>query len=137
MPRLFFGCYAVAAAYAAYMHLFATEPFAGTFSWGYAPGWQREIGFFDLYLLYLCASSMRLVGHSAAPASIALGLAGLSGVLGLNHFLGYLASGLALHAFWTGLNVLAVGGAAWSYWLLRQGSLRACRTIPRREDSVS
>jgi len=82
--------------------------------WGFAPGWQREIGFFDLAMALIALSAIR-TDDLRFQRSFALAIIVLATLVGTNH-LATVFSGRtsSLHEIFASINyaVVAVGLAA-------------------------
>ncbi len=63
---------------------FLTRGVAAGSSWGYAPGWQREIAFFNLGMLMLVARALR-TNDLPFQRTMAIVLATLSALVATNH----------------------------------------------------
>lgn len=94
---VFFGAYGFGAAGMAFIDVFFGEYFGSQVSFGYAPGWLREIAAFDVLLAYLCGVSAREPEGSKLVRVHAAGLALLSVLIGSNNAYGFAASGKAAH----------------------------------------
>jgi len=76
--------------------------------WGFAPGWQREIGFWNLGLAVLIVGTL-WVGDPASVRVVVTAVVVLTSLLGTNHLLASRASRSAwLHRVGAAVNYLAV-----------------------------
>lgn len=94
---VFFAAYGLGAAGMAFIDVFFGEYFGSQVSFGYAPGWLREIAAFDVLLAYLCWVSALEPDGSKLVRVHAAGLALLSLLIGSNNAAGFAASGKAAH----------------------------------------
>lgn len=107
LPNTFLILWSLAGLGATCAHLFFTQRVAEASVWGTAPGWQREIGFFDLMLAGTAIYAV-LRNDRTLKRYLCLMLPSLCILLGANHFAAYLQSGHLLHLQWSALNILAV-----------------------------
>jgi KinB signaling pathway activation protein len=91
--------------------LLAQRETAATSVWGFAPGWQREIGFFDLTFALLAFSATR-TDDLAFQRQLVLAIVILTVLVGTNHLFTVLSGRTgALHGVFLGVNyALVVGG---------------------------
>jgi KinB signaling pathway activation protein len=76
--------------------------------WGFAIGWQREIGFFDLAFAVLAFSAVRS-DNPRLQGSVTLAIVILTMLVGTNHLLTILSSRTSyLHEIFVGVNYAAV-----------------------------
>src|SRR5206468_881514 len=94
---VYFAAYGIAALGMAIADTFASEQVAGASSWGFAPGWMREIACFDVFIATLCVSALRALGRSDWPRTCALAMAGLSVLIAANNLAAFVDSGRAGH----------------------------------------
>jgi hypothetical protein len=77
-------------------------------NWGYSPGWQREIGFWNLGMITIAAQIL-LRADDDAKRYLARGLVLLSFLFGTNHAREVLRGGrVSFHALWTAANYITV-----------------------------
>jgi hypothetical protein len=119
LPNIFLMTWSVAALGATIAHVFFTERVANASVWGLAPGWQREIGFFDLILASTAIYSV-MRQDSVLKRYLCLMLPSLCIFLGSNHLVAYLQTSQVLHAQWAFLNVLAIGFGFASYAAMKE-----------------
>ncbi len=93
---------------------FAPREVAAASVWGFAPGWQREIAFFDLTIAVLAFSALRM-DDARFGRSVTLAIVVLMALVGTNH-LATVRFGTSswLHEIFIGVNYagVALGGAA-------------------------
>ena len=96
-------------------------------AWGYASGWQRDVGFGDLTWAVLVFATARKAEVSAKRFLCAL-LTCLSGILAWNHALAYFQTAHPpYHAFWIGMNGFAVFWGIASLWSRTRSKLPQVR----------
>ena len=93
--------------------VFATRGTAAASVWGFAPGWQREIGFFDLALALLAFYAIRSDDRRLQRALV-LTFVVLTALVGSNHLATVLSGHTSsLHEVFTVVNYgLVVAGLA-------------------------
>ncbi len=109
--RAFLRLWCVGSVLAAFAQLASTEHTAAGSAWGYAPGWQREIGFWNIALVALLVAILRRGStelHVAATRALVL----LSALFAVNHlvevFRGGQVHALQLNAGAGAINSLSV-----------------------------
>jgi len=93
---------------------FAPRETAAASVWGFAPGWQREIGFFDLAMALMAFLAIR-TDDLRFQRSLTLGVVVLTTLVGTNHLVTVLSGETSsLHEVFTVVNYAAVviGSAA-------------------------
>jgi hypothetical protein len=106
--------WALAAIFSTGLHFCAGLWTANGTIWGYSPGWQREIGLWDLFAFFVLMAAAKK-GAIEAKRFLACALVGLSIALGINHLIALINSnGLYLHWAGTTANLVAIsiGSAA-------------------------
>jgi hypothetical protein len=73
-------------------------------AWGFSPGWQREIGFWDLAMFIIIVRTLRLNDLSGGR-TVAIGLVVLQILAGVNHMLAHSTLNLVLAV----LNIFCIG----------------------------
>lgn len=88
---------------------FAPHETAAASVWGFAPGWQREIGFFDLVMALLAFRAIRS-SDLQFQRGVALAFVVLTTLVGSNHVMTILSGRTApLHKIFAAVNYSAVG----------------------------
>lgn len=88
---------------------FAPHETAAASVWGFAPGWQREIGFFDLAMALLAFRAIQS-GDLRFQRGVALAFVVLTTLVGSNHVMAILSGQTApLHKIFAAVNYSAVG----------------------------
>jgi KinB signaling pathway activation protein len=110
--RAFLGLWCLGAAYASFAQLALQELGAQGSNWGYTPGWQREIGFWNIGLIAVLIPILRRGTADIQLASIRA-LVLLSALFGTNHAVevfrgGHVHLGLWSHVGGWAENCLAV-----------------------------
>jgi len=76
--------------------------------WGFAPGWQREIGFFDLAFALIAFSAARS-DNRGFQRSVTFAIVILTSLVGTNHLVTILLGKTSsLHEVFVGVNYAAV-----------------------------
>jgi len=99
-------------------------------AWGLAPGWQREIGFWNVFALAVVVGAL-MRGDGDTPRIVALGIVALAFLLGTNH----LVAVVGRRDGWAHYTPLFVNylGVAWGTLALWSGrTTRAIREAPDR-----
>src|SRR5579862_9886031 len=90
--------------------LFAQREAAEASVWGFAPGWQREIGFFDISIALLCFSASRS-DDIKFQRGLVLAIVILAMLVGTNHLSTVLSGRTGtLHTVFTVINYALVAG---------------------------
>jgi hypothetical protein len=84
LAKVFLWLWIAGAAYASFAQLALQESAARNSSWGYTPGWQREIGFWNIGLIAILAP-IALNGSPEIRITTVRGLVLLSALFGTNH----------------------------------------------------
>ena len=101
--------------------LFAERETAAASVWGFAPGWQREIGFFDLTIALLAFSATR-TDDLRFQRHLVLAIVILTLLVGTNHLFTVLSGTTgALHEVFVGVNYVLVVGGVIALTLQRDG----------------
>jgi KinB signaling pathway activation protein len=87
---------------------FAPRETAAASVWGFAPGWQREIGFFDLAMALMALLAIR-ADELRFQRSLALAIVVLTTLVGTNHLITILSGDTSsLHEVFVVVNYAAV-----------------------------
>jgi hypothetical protein len=86
LSKAFIWLWIAGAAYAAFAQLFLARLGARGSVWGYTPGWQREIGFWNVGLIALLVAVVRIADQRLLRAAVGA-LVLLSLLFGTNHAL--------------------------------------------------
>ena len=113
IQRAFIGLWIFGAAYAGIAQLLFQETGARYSVWGYTPGWQREIGFWNIGLIAILVPIWRRGTQDIRGAAVRA-LVLLSALFGTNHAVALFRDGrldLSLYSHLGGMaeNYLAVG----------------------------
>ena len=88
---------------------FAPRQTAAASVWGFAPGWQREIGFFDLAMALIGFFAIR-TGDLRCQRCLTLAIVVLTTLVGTNHLVTILSGKTSLlHEVFAVVNYAAVG----------------------------
>ena len=109
LPRFFFGVYGIAAVAMALADTLFGNAVAAQTSFGYAPGWLREIAAFDLMLAFLCVRAVREPEDSSVVSSLASALALLSALIAANNLDAYVRSSVSGHLQAAVIHISACG----------------------------
>ncbi len=104
-------------AFSSFAQVFAPRRTAATSVWGFAPGWQREIGFFDLTMALIAVLAIR-TDDLRFQRSVTLAIVVLTALVGTNHLVTILSGETSpLHEVFTAVNYggVAVGAVALLY----------------------
>jgi hypothetical protein len=78
-------------------------------AWGFAPGWQREIGFFGLAMALLAFRALR-TDEPRFRRSVVIAMVTLTILVGTNHLLTAVSEQASwVHVIFTGVNYTLVG----------------------------
>jgi KinB signaling pathway activation protein len=76
---------------------------AAASAWGFAPGWQREIGFWDLAMYLVIARTLR-ANDAAGGRTVGIALVALQLVVATNHAVAAIQSQAVLNTVMAALN---------------------------------
>src|SRR5438874_1483584 len=89
-------------------HVLAPAVSAAVSVWGFAPGWQHEIGFFNLAMAMIAFSALR-IGDLRCERAVSLALVVLTATVGTNHFATVLYGTTSrMHEIFTVINYASV-----------------------------
>jgi hypothetical protein len=125
--RAFIGLWCVGAAYASFAQLALQELGARGSSWGYTPGWQREIGFWNIGLIAILIPILRR-GTAELQLSAIRALVLLSALFGTNHAVEVFRGGRLHLGLWS-----HVGGWLENYLAVALGAALLVATWRRRK----
>lgn len=112
--RLYLGAAFSVCLFSFVVQAFVPGEAAAASVWGFAPGWQREIGFFNLAVALIALSALR-IDDLRSQRSVALAIVVLTTLVGTNHLATVLSGRTSwLHNVFTGVNYagVALGCAA-------------------------
>jgi KinB signaling pathway activation protein len=113
--RLLVNLWLVGFLFAILLQTIAKKRLASNTSWGFAPGWQREIAFWNIGIVALIVSLR--VSFPTADATILPALALLSLLLGANHLVAALKD-RAKMGHWAGVAGNFLGVALYGVYLV-------------------
>lgn len=128
LPRSFLILWGLGAAMNSLSLLLLTAEIGDASAWGYASGWQRDVGMGDLVWAILVFTAARKAEH-ASQRFLCGSLTLFSAALAAHHASAYVQAGhLSYHRFWLAMNGFAV---VWGAFCLRNSrSIRTERSSP-------
>jgi len=113
--RSYLTVLAVLTALSALAQLFFPEQVGATSPWGVAPGWQREIGLWNVAMYVMIVRTIRH-GDKAAQRTIAIGLVMLQFLIATNHVAAIRHANAELNAVMAVVNYLCVALGLAALW---------------------